>query len=244
MDPLSELLERRAHRRVPWYRRWSILGAIILHVGFGVAAFVAPTLLVKKAPLPQFVSIQIVPAAALGQIAAPPPSPPPPAAPQPVARANPIRQRDTSRTTEPARVVQREARRPAQLPTEVVRSEEPAPSPAPLRQGSPQGSAMATGGQAEISGFDDPDFTYGYYADLMLSRIRAQWERPPLGGEVEMVIYFRIRTDGRIKEVKILRSSGYNSFDRAGLRAVQKARMPPLPKGYRSSSLGVRLIIR
>ena len=103
---------------------------------------------------------------------------------------------------------------------------------------------MATGSRAEISGFDDPDFTFGYYADLMLSRIRAKWERPPLGGDVEMVIHFRIQREGRVKDIKILRSSGYNSFDRAGLQAIQRATMPPLPKGYRSASLGVRLIIR
>lgn len=243
MESLEELLERRAHRSVPWYRRGSILGAIVIHVAVVLAALMAPTLLADKAPPREFVSIRIVPAAALGQRAAPPPAPP-----RPVASANPTRalekSRNTSRAAEPARVVQRQTRQPAQLPTEVVRSEPPTTSPDPTRQGSPQGSVMATGGQAEISGFDDPLFDYGYYADLMLSRIRAQWERPPLGGEVEMVIHFRIRSDGAIGNVKILRSSGYNSFDHAGLRAVQRAKMPPLPKSYRSSSLGVRLVIR
>lgn len=118
-------------------------------------------------------------------------------------------------------------------------------TPSPKRRtGSPRGSAAAIGTGAEISGFDDPDFTFGYYADLMLSRIRASWQRPPLGGDIEMVIHFRIHREGRVRDIKILRSSGYNSFDRAGLQAIQRATMPPLPKGYRSSSLGVRLIIR
>ena len=35
------------------------------------------------------------------------------------------------------------------------------------RLGSPDGNPLATGSSAEISGFDDPDFTYGYYADQM-----------------------------------------------------------------------------
>ena len=104
--------------------------------------------------------------------------------------------------------------------------------------------SLATGTAADLSTFDDPDFTYGYYADLMLSRLRSAWERPPLGGEVEMEVHFRIHTDGRVDNLKILKSSGYNSFDRAGLQAVQNAKMPPLPKSYRSPSLGVRLIIR
>ncbi len=103
---------------------------------------------------------------------------------------------------------------------------------------------MATGSGDEISGFDDPDFTFGYYADLLLGRIRGQWERPPLGGEIEMVVHFKIHSDGKVRDLKIVRSSGYNSFDRAGLVAVQRANLPPLPTGYSSPSLGVRLVVR
>ena len=36
----------------------------------------------------------------------------------------------------------------------------------------------------------------------------------------------------------------YNSFDRAGLRAVETATLPPLPKSYRRGVLGVNLIVR
>jgi TonB family protein len=132
------------------------------------------------------------------------------------------------------------------------RNDRPTPQPAPIREiptssappareGSPQGSPMASGSSAEISGFDDPDFTYGYYADLMLSRIREHWERPPLGGEIELVVHFRVRRDGSVADLKVLRSSGYNSFDRAGLQAIQRAQIPPLPKSYRPGSLGVRI---
>ena len=247
METIAELLNRHSGLRPPWYRRWSVIGSVMLHVGIAVAAVLAPTLLAKNAPVPEFVSIQIVPSAALGQLT-PPPPPARPVTPPPAAHANPTRspsrsRRPSQKQPEPARVVRRESQPAAQLPTEEL---EPAPverRPTP-RQGSPRGSALATGAGSEISAFDDPDFTYGYYADLMLSRIRAKWERPPLGGKVEMVVYFRIRTDGSVDGVKILRSSGYNSFDRAGLQAVQRAAMPPLPRSYRSPSLGVRLIIR
>ncbi len=246
---ISELLKRHRAHRVPWYRRWSILGSLLLHLGVAAAAIVAPLLLVKKAPPPEFVSIQIVPAAALGQLAPPPPpaeqaeKAPPPLPRAPAARQTPasVRRRSStqSRPTEPT---SRQAPPPAELPTTPT---EPATQDQPPRRlGSPRGNSLATGSGSEISGFDDPDFTYGYYADLMLSRIRAHWERPPLGGEVEMVVHYRILKDGRVRDLKILRSSGYNSFDRAGLLAIRRATMPPLPKGYRSSSLGVRLIIR
>jgi TonB family protein len=126
-------------------------------------------------------------------------------------------------------------------PTDATNPDSTAP---PGRLGSPQGHALATGGPAEISGFDDPDFTYSYYAEQMLARIRERWQRPELGGSIEMVVHFRVQKDGKVTDVEILKSSGYNSFDRAGLRAVETATMPPLPKSYRRSELGVHLIIR
>jgi TonB family protein len=79
----------------------------------------------------------------------------------------------------------------------------------------------------------------------MLAMIAAHWVRPPLGGGVEMKVHFRIHKDGRITGLRIVTSSGYNSFDLAGLRAVQSASpLPPLPRSYRRDSLGVNLIIR
>ncbi len=78
----------------------------------------------------------------------------------------------------------------------------------------------------------------------MLSMIQGQWVRPPLGGGVEAQVYFRIQRDGRVTDLRIVRSSGYSSFDLAGLRAVQAASpLPPLPRGYTHGSLGVNLIL-
>jgi outer membrane biosynthesis protein TonB len=43
----------------------------------------------------------------------------------------------------------------------------------------------------------------------------------------------------------VLQSSGYNSYDLAGLRAVQTAApFPKLPQSFRHNSLGVTLIFR
>ena len=48
-----------------------------------------------------------------------------------------------------------------------------------------------------------------------------------------------------VVDVRIVRSSGYNQFDLAALRAVQEAApLPPLPRSYRQGSLGVNLIVR
>jgi TonB family protein len=108
--------------------------------------------------------------------------------------------------------------------------------------GKPQGSS-AFGSQ--VAGLDNPDFKFGYYIDGLLSAIDSKWVRPPLGNDVQAVIGFRIQRDGSIAELEVTRSSGYNSFDLAALRAVQNASpFPPLPRAYRESSLGVSLIVR
>ena len=98
---------------------------------------------------------------------------------------------------------------------------------------------------AQVATLDNPDFTYGYYIEQMLALIRAQWTRPPLGGGIEATVHFEVGRSGEIREVRIVQSSGYSSFDLAGLRAVQTASpLPPLPNGYKQGSLGVTLIIR
>jgi TonB family protein len=98
---------------------------------------------------------------------------------------------------------------------------------------------------ASIASFDDPDFKFGYYIDRVLAAIRQRWSPPDLERSVEMMVSFRITTDGEIQQLRIVTSSRVGSFDRAGLSAVQAASpLPPLPKGYQKPSLGVNLIIR
>jgi protein TonB len=116
----------------------------------------------------------------------------------------------------------------------------------PGRRGSPTGNPLGTSAfGSQIAGLDNPDFKFGYYLDQLLSAIDAKWARPPLGDKVECTIGFRIQRDGSITELTVARSSGYNSFDLAALRAVQNASpFPPLPRAYRNDSLGVNLIVR
>lgn len=122
-------------------------------------------------------------------------------------------------------------------------------------QGDPEGEAGRRGDAggnplgttafgSAIAGFDS-DFKFGYYIDQLLGAIDAKWARPAMGDDVRTVISFRIQRDGRLTELEVAESSGYNSFDLAALRAVQNAApFPPLPRGYRLDSLGVKLIVR
>ena len=157
--------------------------------------------------------------------------------------------------------------RTSKKPEKPVKSAPPAPRPAPTggtgtnpagtapmgtpdgdpgRRGSPTGNPLGTSSfGSQIAGLDNPDFKFGYYLDQLLSAIDAKWARPPLGDKVECTIGFRIQRDGSIAELTVARSSGYNSFDLAALRAVQNASpFPPLPRAYRNDSLGVNLIVR
>ena len=110
------------------------------------------------------------------------------------------------------------------------------------RRGAATGSPVGTTAFGSI-GVENPDFTYGYYLDRLLSLIDAQWQRPNMG-EVKAVVHFEIAKDGSISDLRVAESSGYNSFDFAAVRAVQSAApFPPLPRGYKNDSLGVNLIV-
>jgi protein TonB len=238
MEPIDEVLESRRQRSETGRRTASVLTATALHVGALAAAILGPQLAARTAEPIEYVSAVRLMAAPPPRAPAPPPAQEPqPEAPQP---APPDPEPDRPTLAAPSR-------QPAAEPTKLTppkprerRSQQPRTRPAPRAS-----SATAAVAGAAVAGFDSPDFTYGYYVDQMLSLIRSHWSRPPLGGGVEVMVYFRIQSGGQIRGLRIARSSGYNSFDLAGLRAVQSAApFPPLPKSYREGSLGVNLIFR
>jgi TonB family protein len=113
------------------------------------------------------------------------------------------------------------------------------------RRGAPTGSPLGTTAFGSRMGVDNPDFTYGYYLDRLLSLIDAQWARPSMGTGIKTVIIFRINRVGSMTDLRVEQSSGYTSFDLAALRAVQNAApFPPLPWAYKHQDLGVNLIVR
>jgi TonB family protein len=138
----------------------------------------------------------------------------------------------------------KEAPKPAPSPAAAKPEPAAAAEPGPPA-GVPTGAAAGLALGAPTATFDSPDFTYGYYVDQMLALISRNWTRPLVGGGVEAWIHFEIERDGRLRDVRILRSSGINSFDLAALRAVQSSSpLPPLPRAFREDTLGVNLIVR
>jgi len=108
--------------------------------------------------------------------------------------------------------------------------------------GSPPGT---TAFGSKIAGVDNPDFTYAYYLDRLLSLIDANWARPSFGSGVYAIITFHIQRDGSLADLRVGQSSVYQTFDLAALRAVQNAApFPPLPRAYNHDDLGIHLIVK
>ena len=111
--------------------------------------------------------------------------------------------------------------------------------------GSGVGSGLKLGegvGGAEIEG---GDFAGGdYYIDIMRARISEYWKNPIRGATaiIRATIFYKIMKDGKIKDAKIEKSSGFELFDQAALRSVLSTNpLPPLPGEYTGESLLVHL---
>lgn len=224
---LNQILARRRQSFALWFRGPSLTAAIALHVVLLLIVLLGPAIFAARQAPVEYVSVQVVPAHLLRPKPKPKPKPPP----KPVEQPRPAPEPEPE--PPPALVEETEETPPAPEP-ETTPEPEPA-EPEPIAQDGP----------TAVLGLDNPDFVYGYYVDQMLAMIGANWQRPPLGAEIDAVIHFRIHRDGHISDVRVAKSSGYNSYDLAGLRAVQLAApFPKLPQSFKHSSLGVNLILR
>jgi TonB family protein len=240
---VSSVLDSRLRSPLAGSFRRAVVAAAALHLAVPIAAIVTAKALEKKPPPLEFVSVRIVPAAKLGverPKPAPPAPKPEPAKPEPAPEPKP--ESKAPALPDPKAKPKKEAPRPA--PEPAAAKPEPAAEPGPAA-GVPTGAAAGLALGAPTATFDSPDFTYGYYVDQMLALISRNWTRPLVGGGVEAWIHFEIERDGRLRDIRILRSSGINSFDLAALRAVQSSSpLPPLPRAFREDTLGVNLIVR
>ncbi|MEE8368325.1 MAG: TonB family protein [Thermoanaerobaculia bacterium] len=245
---LSDRLRPESRERT----KFALIVSAIIHVLFLVALTVGPGLVASDdEPALTYVAVQITPVQALGVKKPEPPQPAPPEqkTPRQLPDLKVIQKLAPAKAKLPP---QPKAMQPKTLPSRQLRSESREilrRLQAPVlqhREGSALGKSTGTSTLgAAISGLDNPDFVYSYYVDRLLAIISSNWRRPALGGEIESTLYFRIAKNGTVSDLKIAKSSGYNTFDIAGLRAVQIASpFPPLPQSYRHKSLGVNLILR
>jgi len=117
----------------------------------------------------------------------------------------------------------------------------PTPRAAPVQGVAGRGLSLA-GAEAAGPPAIPADFHFAYYVDRMLALIESRWYKPPAPADTSARVRFQILKSGRVVGISLEATSGVPSFDRAALRALYAANpLPPLPPGYRKSSLTVHL---
>ncbi|MDP3979923.1 MAG: TonB family protein, partial [Chlamydiota bacterium] len=89
-------------------------------------------------------------------------------------------------------------------------------------------------------------FTHQWYLDILRSKISVNWDTAALGTYTKKRIYadcsFVVKRDGTIKNIKIIKSSGYSQFDTSVVMAVEASTpIPPLPDQYYKDELLVNI---
>lgn len=110
------------------------------------------------------------------------------------------------------------------------------------RGGSGYGNAGNPGGGRGAPGIDsirEPDF--GPYMRELQRRIKMNWD-PPKGNESKrVVLLFKIAKDGRLLSVRVFKSSGIPSSDKAAINAVElTAPFKRLPPEFRGASIDIQ----
>ena len=96
------------------------------------------------------------------------------------------------------------------------------------------------GGGQGLGGY----FPHAYYVDLLRNRISSSWYSslvaPGLKGKFVTGVYFIVRRDGEISDLRVERPSGNVSLDLSARRAIENAApFAPLPNDFSSQYLVV-----
>jgi len=249
MDTVGDILAATGSRDPEL--KAGVIGTILLHVGAGAALLIA-----SRIPPPhRFISTQAVAVrlVALSSIRGartvampePPVSKPviekPEDVPAPSPKALPLPEKQKNKKETPPPV--HPARTSPDARSKASSSAVDLPQPGDSAGGSPAGVAGVNSNfGTSLSAFDSADFNYSYYVTQMLASIGANWFKPTDQTVTPPVVFFRIRRDGSISDVRIERSSNIPYVDRAAQRAVMASSpLPPLPADFHESSLGVHL---
>ena len=250
---LNNVLFERRHRSSKAERSRHFAVSALAHGLLTLSFVFLPNLFAEPPEKFDYVALTVIPPQALGTDEPPPPPPPEPQ-PQRETPPPPPPEKKPEPKPEPDRPVlvqEKPKPKPAPPPPKPapVKPAPPPPSPVappPKRQGSPFGDPLGASTNEATLGVEDPNFTYGYYLDLIVGRISANWTRPMVGGDIKDArVHFRIEKDGTVKNLSLRQSSGDESFDQSALRAVEASSpLPPLPKGYKRDFLGINLVVK
>ena len=146
--------------------------------------------------------------------------------------------------------------KPKAQPKKPVATEEPLAAPSVLDEETPSepkadsGAASDAAKEGEFQGgniqTDFANFPYPWYVIEMRNSLWLEWEkRRPAGSTLSVLISFSVERSGKIKKIKIERSSGDDTFDFKATSAVQNAGpFAALPMLYEKDELVVTLELK
>ena len=154
-----------------------------------------------------------------------------------MARAEPARAEPREkRPPEPPKKTEEKIPEPEEKKVREPEVEKPPESPQPRKEAE---TREARGVESEVPlTLEGKPFPHQYYLENMVAKVQRNWT--PTSQPLKAVVYFQIRRNGSIQNVRIEEESGSYLFDRAAQRAIlQSSPFPPLPDGYAGDHLGV-----
>lgn len=139
---------------------------------------------------------------------------------------------------------------------EKIVKEEPTPTPTTEETSGKETESAVKDGGGESEGpassemtIGNPNFPFSYYGAQIRSAVEMNWREAPqelLGSETQLAVLvkFDILRNGKVANLQILESSWNNLLDKLALRAIEKARIPPLPGEFQSLTITYRLVLR
>jgi protein TonB len=162
------------------------------------------------------------------------PTPPVKPEPAPVVKPPPATVRPVTPTTKPVKPAPSVTRPPTTGP-QLTQGNTPVDTGA---RGQGQGLTFGgggTGGETVLADFCCPE-----YIALLTQQIDQHWQKAqPQRGTT--VLRFSILRNGSIADLEVIKPSGSSLLDRASRRALESARLPPLPSQYKAEKLTVNL---
>jgi protein TonB len=132
-----------------------------------------------------------------------------------------------------------EAPRPPSLASSLRRLEEQLAA-----RGGPVGVRTGTGQQIGGFFFDPEGADFTAWVNHLKNEVYRNWILPPaatMGARGHVDLEFTVERDGRMSDVRVLKSSGTPALDRAARNALLGSRLQMLPADYGRSSLTIQV---
>lgn len=160
---------------------------------------------------------------------------------QPIMRS---RQPEPEQKSEAERPVVEEKEKPAEVkPKEKEKKPEPKRETKPETKEKPLDVSMDKEAEDGTSiAVEGKKFPFSYYLSAIERKVSHNWFSgvSSESSGYSCVVYFRLRKDGRIEDLRVEQGSGNNYFDRSATRAIRSAApFPPLPRAFSDEFLGI-----